>query len=400
MGLILKDRDFDLFKGLYQLRILSAAQIKRAYYNNLNYAYKKIKELERQGFLESRPFVEGTVKKTQYYYLTQKGVDALCIQNARRADKNQLTEKILVERQLIINEIPTTVTQLEKQKETAIWRWQDSREAKQAYGFNLKDLIAGVLVNKRTGAKYGIYVPTIVKDNKQDEEIKKNIHGLITQIHDEIDRHAFVPDNIIICHSSTLLTEFRNRMKPVGRSLKILVINYGINYIYNFLSDYHAALIKLYSEALSILPGDIKKSGELFATHEKRDMYLAEFMTFDIVLMRYVYDYVLKSKNTRPIAILCWDRQKKQVERFFREFRNNNRVILQTVSWDSSELKEGADALPRLRKNILPPKVRMRFSLNRIAANYLDKMDIDKRSKYIESLIIKDMNLHAAELQL
>lgn len=401
MNIVLKKRELELLGGLYQLRMLSAGQIRRAYYDGINYAYKKIKALEKAGYVESRPLIEGPSKKTQYYYLTQKGVDELKLQNARRADKNVFTEKFMVERQLIVNEIPVTILQLERQNGTDIWQWQDSREAKRAYGFNMRDLIAGVLVNRKSGEKYGVYVPTVVMENRLDDEITRYVTGLVTQIQDEIDRHSYLRDNLVICHTTELLKEFRKRMKPVGTSLKILVMNYGINYIYNIMSDYTNVLKRLYSKLLNKSEDTVIKSPEFFATHYTSDYFITEFLTYDIVMMRAAYEYVSKAKAAKPIIAFCWDRQKKQVERDFRMLLSSGLLQIHTVLWDESEFKDGVKVHPYGRRSRdSPPKVRMRFSLAPAAAGYLQSMGNEKRSMLIEQLVIRELRKFSAGIDI
>lgn len=209
----LKDRDKKLLRELYDLRILSAKQIVRLYHGNSHYGYNRIRGLQDIGdYLGSRPLTLGRKKITQYYFVTEKAIRELEIENPRQMTKKQIKDKYLVERQLSINEVYITLMQQQQNGGVDIWKGEERREAKKSYGFNPNDLIAGVLTNKENGRKYGICL-----SSKQAD-----MDDLLSRMQKELDRHFAIRENIISPHNPGDLRIINASMKVSELSLTSL----------------------------------------------------------------------------------------------------------------------------------------------------------------------------------
>jgi DNA-binding PadR family transcriptional regulator len=75
----LTERDKDVMKGIAKTKLLTVDQIKRLYFNLSDHVYRRMKQLEKAGFVTSRPHVERKTgrKIGTCYYLTEMGFNLI-----------------------------------------------------------------------------------------------------------------------------------------------------------------------------------------------------------------------------------------------------------------------------------------------------------------------------------
>ena len=343
-------KDIEVLQRLYELRAMAAGQIKRAFYNNSTYGYRRIIELKTHGYLGSRSWGEfkGGAKQTRttaVYWISDKGIKLLNLEKPRTASKNKPKNLFLMKRQILINEVYTRLMQLENQNSTeGTWEWIEAREAKSRYGYNKSDLLSGCLKNLHTNDSYAIYIPSKVAD----DEI------MIKRLENEIDNRASLRDIIVLCTDAELFQKYRS-MRPVGRSLRILPHLSGTNLIYNLLSN-KDKIKKLYAKHMNINYTDISEEyGLFFATHKTQDFYLAELLSNDIVIISWIERRYIKQKQyDKPLKILCWDTQLPAIK----HWATAENITLYPLKWDSSTILHGVNERTHYAKTVKDYRVR------------------------------------------
>lgn len=339
----LPERDIAFLKELYKNKIFGAGQIKKGYYGNMSYGYNRIRKLKKLGYLDSEPYVEGRQKMTEVYWITNKGIAEVEIDNPREAYKNKPSDKYATYRQLLINDVPVNFRHLENQNNKNLhnnytWDWLDSRETKESFSINRGDIISGSLYNNNTGERYAVYVPGSTQDEEKQIERHRN----------EIDRHNVLRDNIIFCTTTNLFKQFR-KMRPAGRSLKVLPFNEGIALMYNLLTEQNQ-LLELYSKEMQINKNDIAECPTIFSTHKAGNIHLVELLSNDTVMQNNIAKIYMTNKTQAPLNVLCWDTQLKEIK----FWTNDERIKLFPLKWIGSPLFKGTDSsyrqLGRTRK--------------------------------------------------
>ncbi len=324
----LQERDINFLNNLYKNKVYGAGQAKRAYYGNMPFGYNRLRELKKEGYIDSKPYVEGRQKITEVYWITNKGIAELNTKNPRESHKNKPEDKYLMGRQLLINEIHIRLKQLENQNQTeSVWLWTDSRETKENKSMNRGDIISGSLCNQLTKTEYAIYVPgTIQNDGK-----------MIARHQTEIDRHNTLRNNMIFCTTADIFNRFR-KMIPAGRSMMVLPFDEGIALTYNLLTK-REQLIDLFSSVMQIDKDDIKENSTIISTHKAGNLHLVELLTNDIVLQDNITKLYLTDKKQDSLYVLCWDTQLKDLQ----SWTNDVRVKLFPLQWANNPLFNGVD---------------------------------------------------------
>lgn len=388
-----------MFKDIYDMKLLSANQIARAYYKNSNYGYRRIRELFKEGYLYSKPLVIGRKKVTQYYFLTEKAIREAEIENPRKAHKNFIKSKYMVERQIAINEIYISLIQAHKQyNQPNIWQWEDSRASKANYEYNRGSLIAGVLTNTKTNMKYNIYLP-----NK-----RKDMHELSEKIHKEVDKNSVIRNNIVLCTNREIFQHYINNMKFAGRNMMVLPHAEGINFIYNALCDYDAWLENVIRDILPPpaptprprekhrppITDSLTREYLPHADYSTNDYFIAEMLSTDLVKLHFIDQYSTDYKSDKPLKIICWDTQLKSFLKN-RIKNTNNMISYYPLQWSNSYMLNSID-----KSYVYEPKITEKLNakektrtisvaLSPKIFEYLKKKyPKGTRSQYIQNLIL------------
>ena len=330
----LTERDMNLIRALYELRVLSAKQIKRGYYQDYWYGYRRARQLKAMGYLDSSPLTNGRRKETQYYYLTGMGIKLLGLVKPRESSKNRIRERFMVARQLQINEIIITIQQLERENGSGhVWEWMDSRKVKEDFKFNRRNLIAGMLKNITSGDKYGIFIPT------NAEKMETICEG----ISKEINKHDNVRSNIVLCsdisEEKQILRYYNDNLKPVGNDLRVLPYPAGIDIIYNTLTNHKSYLLNLFSSVFNVAIEQLKPTPSLHAGYECDDFYYTEMLTNDIVQRYHIGRYIKDIKYTKPVKIVCWSFQVPELEKMY--YKSLKKIILAPRDWTTDQIIQG-----------------------------------------------------------
>lgn len=382
----LTENDKMLMMDLYNMRLLSANQIAKTYNSSLKYGYKRTRQLFKEGYLSGKPLVVDSLKQTQYYYVTDKGIRELGIDNPRKANKNFIKNKYLVERQIAINEVYIGLKHAHRLSGISnIWTWEDSRATKINYDINRGSLIAGVLTNTKTNTKYNIYLPNMRLDMLE----------LSNKIHNEADQNTRIRNNIILCTTRDIFQHYlSDKMKFAGRSMMILPHTEGINFIYNALYDYESWLRKIIQDVLKQSPAEMERVYLPYADYKATDHYIIEMLSVDITKLHFINQYSTDYKSDRPLKVICWDTELKSL--FKNRIKNTNGLVeYYPVSWAGSHMLNNIDTnkiyVPKTVENLKPEEKAQGLSitLSPKVKKYLNrKYPKGARSQYIENLII------------
>lgn len=382
----LTESDKMLMIDLYNIRLLSANQIAKTYYNNVNYGYNRTRQLFHEGYLTGKPLVVDRLKQTQCYYVTDKGIRELDIKNPRKANKNFIKNKYLVERQIAINEVYIGLKHAHRLSGIPnIWKWEDSRETKINYNMNRGSLIAGVLTNTKTKTRYNIYLPNMRLDMLE----------LSDKIYNEADHNTEIRDNIILCTTREIFQHYLSKkVKYAGRSMMILPHTEGINFIYNALFDYESWLREIIKDVLKQSPAEMERVYLPFADYKATDHYIIEMLSVDITKLHFIAQYSTDYKSDRPIKVICWDTQLKTL--FNNRIKNTNGLIeYYPISWAGSYMLNTIDTdkiyVPKTVENLKPEEKAKVFSLSLPPEiwEYLNKSyPKGERSLHMQNLIL------------
>lgn len=143
----LLERDFQVLKSLSKTKMMTVNQIMRLYFNSKGYGYRRMKQLEKAGYVTSRPHVEiGTGrKKGTCYYLTRGGYKIIGLDHYNPT-------KLIEPRK---HDYREKVSELYVQLTPVGWKFTGSSEVKAAYNLNRNTRLACMLTRENPFIKKG-----------------------------------------------------------------------------------------------------------------------------------------------------------------------------------------------------------------------------------------------------
>ncbi|MEL7564975.1 MAG: replication-relaxation family protein [Dehalobacterium sp.] len=231
----LLERDKEVMAGIAKTKTLTANQIMRLYFNGKRYAYQRMKQLEKTGFVTSRPHVERDTgrKKGTCYYLTDVGFNVI--------GRPHYNPRLLIEPRK--HDYREKVSEIFTQLTPIGWNFAGSVEAKEENSLNRNAKLICMLSRKNPNVylgkeEYGVYLlsenPMLDTINKIQAEISKN-EKVIKQI---IALHQGEEINVTYNDESGQKTEwtdhlgmYRLHMMQYEKGLKMLRLMVDPDYI-------------------------------------------------------------------------------------------------------------------------------------------------------------------------
>lgn len=143
----LTERDKDVMKGIAKTKLLTVDQIKRLYFNLSDHVYRRMKQLEKAGFVTSRPHVERKTgrKIGTCYYLTEMGFNLI---GQEHYNPRLLIEPRKHDYRVKVSEIFTQLTPIG-------WEFKGSVEAKEENNLNRNTKLACMISRKNPNVYTG-----------------------------------------------------------------------------------------------------------------------------------------------------------------------------------------------------------------------------------------------------
>ncbi len=408
MPLRITDNDYKLLNDLYNYRCLTSAQISNAYYAHKD--YRRAKALEKSGYLESAPVLEGIRKTTRVYWLTQKAIELLDIPNKRKASRNapHAAAKYSAEVDQVINrfiDINNLPIHLKVSSPDNTWTWIDSREFKAQHpNVNRNSLIAGKLIHAN-GKEYHVYIP----DTLGALAIENQFHSIVNELHvwrtKQISR-----DNLIFCHDMEMYNMYKKklyendklRMNAGSGTYLIPRTAQMINIINNLSADYNGEVAKMIHLLTGDDSADIQRYHHEAATHKniKTGRLYLEILSMPATPATRLSNYI-GLHNAQPIHVIMWgaqvDELNKNLPYYDPEVGHRNLVMHPTSHKESHLAKPPIENAPEIIKpkkkskaTAKPLKVKKKryiFHLPELMCDYLDEMAVRSRSPYVEEAI-------------
>lgn len=305
----LTDKDREIFEALRKTKLLTVNQILRLFFNTQETAYKRMKKLEKAGYVTSRPHVERETgrKIGTCYYLTQQGYEAIGIEHY---NPSKLIEPWKHDYRIAVSELYVQLT-------PRGWRYRDSREVKEIYNLNRNTKVSCSLVRPN---------PHV---NRKEDEILVYVLGsspaedTIEKIQAEIARSGGKFDAVMVLHFGTrqnitykIKTEENTKQEeatweePLGiKHLHILKYKRGIDILKQMINpDY--ILHPPYSEVLKkhgveYIERHHSDFSEHLVAYKNRTCYLVELITNNLSLIKDLKEYSRESARLRDRFVIC-----------------------------------------------------------------------------------------------
>jgi len=299
----LNDRDMELLKDLYELRILTIQQIKSLYFaDSGHYVYNRLIKMKQEGLVGTVPLLEKRNKMMSKvgacYYITNLGIkqieDEIEDEDIRTESRNIVKIKNL-RRQLLVNNIPVTLREKG-------FNWIESRKTKQEYHLNKGDLIAGIL--ERNGSRLAVYVPN------NDDDVKKRITAEISRI-----SLMGLADFLILCPKPEILEKYQD-LDATARSIMVLPFREGMTLLSRVFST--GFLTEQIEKKLNL---NLRPVSHGFAKYvvrdERREYYVTDLLLNDLVIKRSLDAYTPEhARGDRPVYLFLWDGQEEEKKHF------------------------------------------------------------------------------------
>jgi len=231
----LVERDKEVMNGIAKTKLLTIDQIKRLYFNSGNHAYRRMKQLEKVGFVTSRPHVERKTgrKIGVCYYLTDMGFNLIGIEHH---NPRKLIEPRKHDYRVKVSEIFTQLT-------TAGWEFKGSVEAKEENNLNRNTKLACMIsrenLNVYTGKEeYSVYLMSENPMQDSVTKVKAEIEKNEKEIKSTIVLHLGEGINVEYKDESGQRTEwtkhlgmYRLYMMQYEKGLKMLKLMADPNYL-------------------------------------------------------------------------------------------------------------------------------------------------------------------------
>lgn len=287
-SIVLTDRDQIILKALYRCKTLTVSQINERYFESRWYCYKRLKLLEKAGYVESRALVEKKRKVGACYYLTKRGAEKLSVRHEQRWLQETWKQPRLV-----------ALSEIFMQAEKAGWKWLNSREAKKKFNLNRNSYLDGVLVFGET--EYFLYY----LDKKTGPNSIKAIQAEIK------NQSRFGLVRYIILHRSEGLPDL---FENTCGARELLVMPHDVGLI----------LIKAFSKIKDLLQktlgGSLVECNRFFARYlvelKGREYYVAPLISYDLVMEHYLKEYTLEeaSRDGRGVFAFILENQEPCVD--------------------------------------------------------------------------------------
>jgi hypothetical protein len=273
----LTDRDREVMSAIYRLKTMAVLQIYRRYFpESKHYCYRRMKELERAGYVISRALVERGRKVGTCYYLGYRGAAELRVRYEPRWVQETWKQPHRV-----------AVSEIFLQAELAGWEWLNSREAKEKYGMNRNSRLEGLLINN--GSVYGIYLLDGSEEQKKAVEL-------------EIRDQEYELSRFIVLHRRD---EWPDVFEDTCGARELLVMPYdaGLEVI--------KVLPRLDELLQEVLGGHgVKECNRFFARYigekDGREFYVAPLLGNDLVMKYYLRRYTVEEakRDGRGVAVV------------------------------------------------------------------------------------------------
>lgn len=279
-NITLTGRDREIINTVYRLKTMTVAQINKRFFPESKwYCYSRMKELERAGYLVSRPLVESGRKISTCYYLGYRGATEIGVRHEPRWPQETWKQQHRV-----------AVAEAFLQAEAAGWEWRNSREAKKRYRMNRGSWLEGTLV--MDGVEYGFYLLDGEMNGEQIKSIQKEIHN----------RTDFDLNRFIVLHRRD---EWADVFNDTCGAREFLVMPYGAGL------EVIKALPRLDELLQEVLGGHgVKECNRFFARYvgekDGKEFYVTPLLGNDLVMKYYLRRYTLEEakRDGREVAVI------------------------------------------------------------------------------------------------
>lgn len=301
--------DLEILHGLLKYRVFTIDQIRRKYEIGESYSYKKMRNLEKSGYVRSetiRTFVKvskgNSNHQGKYYRITTKGIKLLL-------EKKYIQEFVYmhhleVSRGYLPYVLSSNDIMIDLEKSG--WEFINSREFKKMSRselgrINNSDLIQGVLYNKSTSEHwYGLYI-IMPQENKELEQ------GTIQKIIREMKSYKQINSFIVFTRTRELFNRVFTSMDQTegfstrNYSIQQYPYNFGKLYLGKFRDDEDliVSYVEDYTEGLVSFKrrlelDEINSSYSMLRTiieYDGKEMYLVNLLDSDLVKINQIRQY-------------------------------------------------------------------------------------------------------------
>jgi hypothetical protein len=304
-GFILLKRDIEILNGLAKTKMLTVDQIKRLHFESKGYGYTRMKQLERAGYVTSRPHVIVGVgrKKGTCYYLTKEGFALI--------GKQHYNPSRLIEPRK--HDYREKVSELYVQLTPCGWEYTGSSEIKDNYNLNRNTKIACMLTRinphiRKGEDRFAVYLlnknpleDTIVKIQSELTRNEKDINcAIVLHLGDERDvKYKTEKDKIV--QWTEHLGMYRLHVMQYKKGIQLLKNMVDPDYILN--PPFSTAIEEIGAKYLGPEYG-------LFSNHiveyGGKTCHLTELVSNNLTDVYHLKKYSVKEAKTkkRPVVIL------------------------------------------------------------------------------------------------
>lgn len=305
---ILTDRDIELMKDLFRLRVLTTDQIYRLYFHNTSkgYCYQRLHKLRKKGLITSKSIFYDGERKVAVYSLTDMGIRELVKQGEldTYVQAKDIRPKASQRAYIIqINDLYCILAQKG-------WKLIDSREIKEKFGIHRGNTVQGALIDLDENMT-GIFI--IMNDPKEETIIK---------VAKDIPQSK-IPNVMVLCKDLNGFERFFQYISNnfiVANSIKVMPYKLAERLLYTFPSE--QAFINHFTRWGKIEPIHSKLGFEYTIEMNGRKHYFVEMLRFDIMLLdslkRYTPDRY--QMDGTGVKLFAWSIYAEKIKELFKKY--------------------------------------------------------------------------------
>ena len=276
----LTDRDTKLLEALIKTGALSSRQVREIYGGVSCYHYKRLKELEKRGYLN---------RTGQHIQITQQGAKAIGDISGQDDAPIRIREPWQLKQRKNIADI---FLGLSKDN----WSFMSSRDIKKEVGISSSAYISCFISTARKGYGYAVYLLS----NDPHKHTIRNIKGEL----DRLIQHG-ISKAIIFCPNPESMKKFGAYNGRALNELLVLPFPFGLSLLNN-INQIHGDIQSRFNNCtVSIRP---------FADYEEGNTFISVLINNDFIKKEHLKEYLnhARKREGREIIIACLQSQAAQ----------------------------------------------------------------------------------------